>query len=208
LHKKLNMKILKILIILIGVINHSNTCKAQEIGKFRTDILLGISNPDDVFGVALSIEPKLNLVRSVTAGLRIGTGIFLNDIEHSTGYVNIDAVRNDYIMGVCDYYFYRRSNIGISIGGGIGLVRFSEVKTRSEELESIAFSLNPKLGTTIRLGADSGKFRVGVEYNLTTDSEIKGLDGYDGILYNDPIIDHSYIAIKLGFFIGGGHWEF
>lgn len=201
------MKIIKTLTLIVGLLMY-NICQAQEHGKFRTDILLGISNPSDVFGVYISLEPKYNVAERVIAGLRIGTGVFTQDIEYDQGYVSLDAIYNTYFMAVGDYYFYKRHGAGGYIGGGVGLVHIGEIKTHHFEIDPLTFEIDSKIGVVFRTGIETGKFRFGFEYNLIPETKIEGLNGYDNLsVYENPTITHSYFGIHLGMFIGGGKWE-
>ena len=72
------------------------------------------------------------------------------------------------------------------------------------EFESDDFSLEAgnKFGGALTAGFEAKKFRMGFEYNFIPKAKVETL-----IKGTDNKIRNSYLAVTVGFYLGGGTWK-
>ena len=170
--------------------------RAQDSGKFRTDIELGYAIQSGANGYLFSIEPKFNIAEDMNVGLRI-TSTYFNTSVFDPAYLEQSDVNSGSIAvgGTFDYYFDDLTGGSFTPYAGAG-VQYSVL---SNDYTNDA---EGKFGGLVRAGFEWGKLRVGAEYNVIPNSNYSDFYG-TGTAYNAT---NSYIGITVGVFIGGGRW--
>lgn len=170
--------------------------RAQESGKFRTDIELGYAAQSGANGYFVAIEPKFNIADDMNIGLRIASTYFNTTITDPIYFEQTDLDAGSLaIGGTFDYYFddLTGSSFTPFAGAGVQYAMLSNDYVTDGE---------GKIGGFVRLGFEWGKLRVGAEYNLIPSSAFVDTYG-SSYAYNTS---NSYIGITVGIFIGGGKW--
>ena len=176
-----NKKMKYLLVITIMVLGNISL-SAQEKGKVRVGLDLGYVFAKDGGGILFNLEPKYNLTDNSNIGLRLGTAA-------SVSASDVDA--NLSVLGTYDHYFNEgTSSVSPFLGGGLGVHIFGELEGKSG-------SIDAQFGGMIRGGAEFGKFRLALEYNIIPKSDI-GMG---------QSIDNSYFGASIGFYVGGGKWK-
>ncbi|MCK0178886.1 hypothetical protein MWU50_06260 [Flavobacteriaceae bacterium S0862] len=172
-------KLLAITFLILGIMS----IYGQEKGKFRVGLDLGYVFSQGQGGLLFSIEPKYNLTDNSNIGFRLGAA---SDISLIGG----DSVGS--LLGTYDYYFnIENPYFSPFLGAGLGLYF-------SERLRLFAPNISEnKLGVLIRGGAELGKFRITLEYNIIPKSDLESGEG----------TKNSYFGASVGFYIGGGKWK-
>ncbi|WP_010522657.1 hypothetical protein [Aquimarina agarivorans] len=182
--------------------------QAQTKGKVRVDFNLGYAIPQaGGGGLALSLEPKYNIADNMSVGLRFGTALLVKEVNvnESEETAEGEIGGNGSYLGTFEYNFNKgNSSFAPFVGAGVGYYSIANIgfdsntdpDTSSEELEA-----SGKFGGMVRAGFDWGKFRLGLEYNIVPESDLKDFN-------NETIgsTKNSYLGISLGFFLGGGKW--
>lgn len=184
----------------------TGTVKAQEVGTVRVGFDFGYTIPEGGGGISYAIEPKYNLQENMTIGLKLGAALMVKnaDIEGSDSEFEGKIAANGSYLGTFDYYFHKSGSFAPYVGGGIGLYRLAaiEVKVTDDVDESTSFDASSKFGGLIRFGFESGKFRMGAEYNLIPKSDLEDINGN---VVGESV--NNYLNIHLGFYLGGGKWS-
>jgi hypothetical protein len=178
---------------------------AQQQGAFRVGFDFGIAVPKGGAGLLAAIEPKYNIADNMNVGLRLGSAILAKEIEYNTSSEEVKAEVgvNAAMLLTYDYYLNKGGRSAFYIGGGAGFFGLANVKVDEENSpdEISTVGVNRKAGGMVRLGFESGKFRMGVEYNLIPETELQNMNGtIVGTSRN------SYAGMHMGFYFGGGKW--
>jgi hypothetical protein len=181
-------KLLSITFVILGILS----VNAQEKGKFRVGLDLGYVFAQEGGGALFSIEPKYNLTDNSNIGLRIGSAA-----SASEGDGDLEADANINILATYDYYFHSE-NSGISpfLGAGLGIFSLGDISTSGNN-NSLDGGLGTQFGGMIRGGAELGKFRIALEYNIIPKSDLEIGES----------VDNSYFGVSIGFYVGGGKWK-
>lgn len=180
---------------------------SQEKDKFRVGLDFGFVPTSGGGGAMFSIEPKFNLADNMNIGLRYGAAGIAKDIKTNDVNQSVSAKisANGSLVGTFDYYFHKSSSsFAPYVGAGIGYYSLANVELDNNNNTSQNYTpaTTGKMGGLIRAGFEWGKFRMGVEYNLISDSDLNDFDGnVVGTATN------SYAGIHLGFYLGGGKWD-
>lgn len=176
----------------IGIIIIANAQSERTFKPFKVDLALGYALPagsGSKGGALFAIEPKYALNDNLTLGLRMETALTVQG-DAANGEINNGAVKaSASYLATADYYFNTNS-FRPFVGGGAGIYTNASAKldqTTTEDMQS-----GSRFGFAPRAGFEYGHFRTAVEYNFA---------GKTGT------VNHNYLGVKLGFFIGGGRYE-
>jgi outer membrane protein X len=181
---------------------------AQEADKFRVGLELGCAIPKGGMGILFTLEPKYNLKDNLNVGIRWESAGMAKEVtvDQSNGVSKASISANTSFLGTIDYYFNKgNSAFAPYIGSGLGVYSLGNVSVSSSSNSDIAngLSIGSKFGGMVRTGFEAGKFRMGVEYNIVPASKY---DIVEGSLAGS--INNSYLGVSIGFFIGGGQWNY
>lgn len=172
-------KLLVITFFIFGIMS----INAQEKGKFRVGLDLGGVFSQGEGGLLVSIEPKYSLTDNSNLGLRLGA---------ATEISGIIADGSSSVLGTYDYYFNNEnSSFSPFLGAGLGLYFYERVSLFGSN------SSETKFGSLIRGGAELGKFRIALEYNILPKTNYESGES----------VKNSYFGASLGFYVGGGKWK-
>jgi outer membrane protein W len=170
--------------------------KAQNtrFKPFKVDIAAGYGLPSGAGskgGIVLALEPKYAVNEKFTIGLRLEGSASSKTIKALNGNILYDEVKvNRSALLTGDYFIQEGSNLRPFIGLGVGIYDLAALEFDNFDKNStLSISGVTKLGFAPRVGIETGHFRAAAEYNIAGK-------------YNN--INHDYLAIKVGFFIGGG----
>ncbi|WP_395049911.1 hypothetical protein [Flavobacterium sp.] len=194
-------KIILLVIIALAVANGYS----QKKGGFRVGLDLGYVPTGGGGGGMLSIEPKYNIKDNMNVGLRLGGAGIAKDIQENSTATSAEISANGSLVGTYDYYFHKSgsgSSFAPYIGGGVGYYSLANVKVDdTSSSDEISPAVTGLVGGLIRGGIEWAGFRMGLEYNFISDSDMEDLNGnFYGTAKN------SYLGIHIGFFVGGGKW--
>lgn len=187
--------------ILIGI---SYTAQAQEEGKFRGGLDLGIAIPGGGVGFLFDLELKYNLKQNMNVGFRYGSAAIAKAIELDSGeeFESAEISANNSYMATYDYYFVLGGAFNPFVGGGVGMYSLASVKAKDgDEFNSENLDVVNKFGGFIRGGFEASKFRLTMEYDFIGNSTLKDIEGNE---YGT--IKNGYFGITVGFYVGGGKW--
>jgi len=158
---------------------------AQEQGKFRGGFELGGLVPiEGKMGILLSLELKYNIKNNMNVGFQTE---FTSTMENKDNSESLNLFSVSY-----DYYFHEKNkSFSPFIGGGLGYYLSSALDAG----QGIRTNYNNPT-CFIRTGFEIGHFRTSLNYNFIRRKNVES--------YN---INHDYIAIHFGFYIGGGKWK-
>jgi hypothetical protein len=173
---------------------------AQEFKPFKVNVSLGYAHlmgKEASGGVLAAVEPKVGLGDNFDLGLRMELA-GANRIILFNGQSNKTEIKffGSYLLTGTIYL--SRSDFRPYIGAGAGVYRFAGA-TFDAVNDNEEYTLDPsqKFGSMIRGGFKAKHFNAGVEYNTVSPSKYN----IQGQMFEGK---NSYLAIKLGFDIGGG----
>ena len=172
----------------------TGTLQAQEQGKIRVGVDMGVAMPKGGAGFSYHIEPKYNIQDNMSVGLKVGGAFMAKELESADTKISA----NGSYIGTYDYYFHNSGKFAPYLGGGVGYFGLGNLEADvNTDLGSVStdVEVDSEIGGMIRGGFEAGKFRLGVEYMLIPKSEV-----------GDTEVSNSYLNIHFGFFIGGGRW--
>ena len=163
---------------------------AQEADKLRVGLETGLLVPyQGGVGLSGAFELKYNIQDKMNIGLRTETISFIKHKSYSAELFSISATY--------DYYFNSKNRL-FSPFGGVGLgYYFCNASDYSTDIDEEAHSKYNNPTCFLRLGAEIGKFRLSLAYNLIRKQN-------EANLYNR---NSDYISLYFGFYIGGGKWK-
>ena len=190
--KKLNLVIL--LLCAVAIVN------AQTFKPFKVDISTGYAIPSGTGakgGVLFAVEPKYAVMDALSLGLRFEVAVMARGTSDGQGSLSsIDVKASGSYLATGDYYF-TSNKVRPFAGAGVGI--FSLASASGDENTTAVSAASPKFGGMLRGGVELGHFRIGLEYNLVGNTDLKDVNNATvGTSKN------SYIGIKLGGVIGGG----
>ena len=182
---------------------------AQRTNKIRVGIDLGYTVPKGGGGLLFAIEPKFNLTNNLNVGFRLGSALMAKEVGATNPTEGLSSLKgtvsgNSFYLATVEHFFNKRNrSFAPYIGAGLGLhkiaaVSFDDALLKEKGIDKgITLASENKMGGLVRAGFESGKFRLGAEYNIVPESK-----------YNEgrASASNSYLGIHLGFFIGGGRW--
>ena len=165
--------------------------QAQSFKSFKVDFATGYAIPSGSGakgGVVMAIEPKYNINDQITVGLRMEAALMAGvEVDPATGEMKSGSVKALATYSATGDYFFSANSFRPFAGVGAGL--FSVASVNADANGTGEATAGQKFGFTPRAGFEFGHFRAALEYNLV---------GKTGTYSN------NYMAIKLGFFAGGG----
>jgi len=186
------MKKIYLAAIAIGAVIFGNAQTERTFKPFKVDIALGYALPSgsgSKAGALFAIEPKYALNDNLTLGLRMegaatAQGTVVNG-EMNQGNVKLSSS----YLATADYFF-NTNRFRPFVGAGAGI--YSNASANLDAQTSDEVKTGSRFGFAPRAGFELGHFRTAIEYNVAGKT---------------ASVDHNYLGIKLGFFIGGGRYE-
>ncbi|MBS1626811.1 MAG: hypothetical protein JSR09_04875 [Bacteroidetes bacterium] len=162
----------------------NNEVSSKKFKAFKFDIGIGYATPSNgssnaVGGFTFTLEPHYRLSDALAVGLRFeGAALGFKDLSNN---VTVSVLSSYCATG--EYYF---SNNGFRpfAGAGFGIFTQQSVTVNSGSSTTVTTPGQSNFGFFPRLGFETGHFRMSGEYN--------------------SVDNGGYIALKLGFFFGGG----
>jgi hypothetical protein len=193
---------------MVGLLMTFSKVMAQEEGKFRVGLDLGLPVPNSGgLGFLFYLEPKYNIKDNMNIGFRIGGAAMLRDLvyfSNSSGGTAKLGLNGSFAL-TYDYYFKSEGkNFAPFVGAGLGWMTFAaiEVDTSIDPDDIGTLSANSSIAPFIRAGFEAGKFRLSLDYNFVPKSDLINLQG--NVIGESS---NSYLGIALGFYVGGGKWR-
>ncbi|WP_339841989.1 hypothetical protein [uncultured Maribacter sp.] len=206
----IQIKILRNKILLfIFLIVCSHTFFAQEKNSFKVGVDFGAAIASDI-GVLMAVEPKYNINENNSIGLRLGVAFLLGrNIGEPMNFQYIIeeglSLHETYSLAATFDRYIGKSNSRFQpfIGGGISYYKLSkvnQVSTVDNSNLNLASTTKVKgqMGLLVRGGFETGKFRLGLEFNMIPKSKIR--------LSNDDVagsVKDSYFGVSIGCIFGG-----
>lgn len=173
---------------------------AQTFKPFKVDLSTGYAIPSGKGakgGVLFALEPKYAVMDNLSVGLRFEAAVMARGSSNASGdEIEVDVKASGSYLATADYYF-TENTVRPFAGAGVGI--FSLASASGDETTVGVSAAKSKFGGMLRAGTEIGHFRIGFEYNLVGNTDLKDETGATvGTSKN------SYIGIKLGAVIGGG----
>lgn len=162
-----------------------------------------LSSAENLSGF-LNVEPKVKIAKNTFVGLRVNT--VLNSQKISNHNPAQYQMRDKYDNGgfsfvpTLDRYFYEKRIAGkffrpyLGLGAGVYLMtKYIDVfsyATRNEFLVEV----DKQAGALFRAGLESGRLRLGLEYNLLRKAKIQLPNGQQ-----IGTVNNSYLGLSFGF---------
>ncbi len=177
----------------IGLVSYAQDAASKTPAKnykaFKVDVGLGYAFPSGgggtKAGVTFTVEPHYRLNDALALGLRFEGAALGYSSTSATGNSEVKvSVLNSYCA--TGEYYLKPSGFRPFVGAGAGIYTAASIaaSTSTGGAAVVSPSLS-KFGFFPRVGFETGHFRMSSEYNLVGS-------------------DVSYLAIKIGFFFGGG----
>jgi outer membrane protein X len=154
---------------------------------FKVDISVGGVIPQTFFegylggGILFAIEPKYALRDQWNIGLRFEAAL-ATTAETSDGDIELAGW-----LGTVDYFF-NNNKVRPFIGAGLGLYAYTVPEDQLADPNT--YEGENLFGGIIRGGFEMGHFRLGIEYNMVSESQ-----------YSKK---NDYLGLKAGVCLGGG----
>ena len=163
----------------------TNFSFAQETGKLRTGVEIGYlySQSSTIGSLLGAAELKYNFQNNMNIGLKV-EGADLTGCGCHGNKITLFSTTYDY------YFHYTGKQSSRFIGTGLGYY-FGKKYDLEEQTK---YYNNPTC--FIRFGYEIRKFRMSLAYNLLIIP--KDIDPYQ---------NNNYIALNIGFYLGGGKWK-
>jgi outer membrane protein X len=176
---------------------------AQEYKPFKVNLSGGYARPMGSGlsgGGVTSVEPKYGISDNLDLGLRLEAAYVARGVTYNSTMLSGDvaAIGSSLLTGT---YLFGQGNTRPYIGLGVGAFRVTSGGTitvvENQTPYEATFVTENKVGGMARAGIKANHFVFGVEYNLVQPTSTK---------FVNSSIDskNSYVAVKLGFDIGGG----
>lgn len=189
----------KKLLFLIVLSSFFNLVAQQSQGiKLRIEPGLILSSGSENIELLLNIEPKIEISENIAIGMRFGIALNAQEFKSISSDFFIDDESDNAVISFTptfDYYL-NDEKYRPYLGLGLGYYVFSyvDLSRRNGSGEVLEGSMSNKLGFLIRGGFESGKTRIGLEYNLIPKADIE--------IPNNEIIGEVksvYLGISIGF---------
>lgn len=164
------------------------------------------SSDSEGLGLLFYIEPRLEVVDHVFAGVRFGFALNANQFEHVDIFEHAFDTRFDnavFAVVPAVYYYFDALNwndrtIVPYLGAGLGYYLLSGVEVlETNSIGRIAVDVPNRVGLHLRGGVEFRKLRLGVEYNLMKKADAEILDAQ-----KVGTVDNRYWAFSVGYLIG------
>lgn len=179
--------------LLIGAVVFVNAQAEQKTFKpFKVDIAVGYALPSgsgSKAGALFAVEPKYALNDNLTVGLRMEAALTAQGQIVNGVMDQGDVKASSSYLATADYFF-NTNRLRPFVGAGAGI--YSNASANIDPTISDNVKAGSRFGFAPRAGFEIGHFRTAVEYNVA---------GKTGT------VNHNYLGIKLGFFIGGGRYN-
>ncbi len=183
---------------------------AQESVNLKLGIEAGIlplSEDTENLGLFLNVEPKINIFENTFLGVRFGLVINSHVFENSNSfeYLIEESFDNAIFSFVPTIDYYLNDNqYRPYIGGGVGLhLQANPIEvfpiTSSFSEAVIDGKVKKRIGFLVRGGFETGKLRIGIEYNFVPKVDIE--------IPNGEIVgtvENHYVGLSIGVMFGGG----
>lgn len=197
------------LLAIIFLIICSHTFFAQEKNSFKVGLELGGALASHV-GVLMCVEPKYNINENNSIGLRLGVtfvlGRNINESINSQYIIEEGlSLHETYSLAATFDRYLGKSNSRFQpfVDGGISYFKLSKLNQVSTidnsnvNLASVT-KVEGQIGLLLRGGFETGKFRLGLEFNMIPKSKIHLPNGDVVISVQD-----SYLGASIGCIFGG-----
>lgn len=193
------MKRVSLVILLLCAIAVVN---AQEFKPFKVDVSAGYAIPSGKGakgGALFVVEPKYAVMDALSLGLRMEIAVMARgyDLNGTSASSSVDVKAAGSYLLTGDYYFTSNTARPFA-GAGVGL--FSLAAASANQNDGSIAAAKSKFGGMLRAGVEISHFRVGLEYNLVGNTDLKSVTDNSTIGSSK----NSYIGIKIGAVIGGG----
>ena len=179
--------------IAIGSVVFTNAQSEQTFKPFKVDIAAGYALPSgqgSKAGALLAIEPKYALNDNFSLGLRMEMALTAQ-VSGSNTNTSADVKGSGSYLATVDYYF-NTNGFRPFIGGGAGIFTNASATANATSESTSEIKQGSQFGFAPRAGFETGHFRTAIEYNVAGKTEN---------------VNHNYVGIKIGFFLGGGRYE-
>lgn len=199
--------------LLLLFIAASFAAQAQDYKPVKVGIGLGYASPGGdgaKGGVLFYLEPAYRVTDQIAVGLRLESAVMARGTSitatSTTTSVDLDvSATGSYTVN--GQYYFSNNTFRPFAGLGLGLYSLAAVKasTSGSSTTSSITASTSEFGFYPRLGFDAGHFTMQVEYNIipATKSQISISTG-TGFTTATSESKNNYLAIKAGFFFGGG----
>lgn len=167
---------------------------AQEQGKIRGSINIGLTAPVQGFGLCSDLQLGYNLTNNMTAGIK-GGGTLM--VRMPTISCMAEFAGNFLCLGTFTYFYPLGAFV---LYGGIGLGAYP-LWAFAEGTDNLRIDVHTKFGGMLTGGFEIGIFKMGFEYNL-----IPKWKKQPSAFRNIPV-ENTYLAATIGVRIGGGRWK-
>ena len=173
---------------------------AQQQGKVRGGLDLGVCVPRGGGGICMDIPIGYNIRDNMNVGIK-GGAAFMAKVDPFGDTGSLSANVN--LLGTFTYFFSSgESSFAPFVGGGTGIYAVGGLSVGTND---VSVELGPRIGVLLTAGFELSKFRMAAEYNIVTRSAVKV--NSTGVEVENSYIKNSYLAITVGFYIGGGKWK-
>ncbi|MBP1676272.1 MAG: Protein of unknown function precursor [Bacteroidetes bacterium] len=187
---------MKKVFLIVSVLLFAFTLSAQEAGKIRGGLDVGFSLPKGGGGFCYDLNLAYNITDNMNAGIRYGSAIMAKTVGEESAELSANAC----YLGTFNYYFNNgSSSFAPFVGAGMGYYALGKI-SMSDDDTSVGGA--GKFGGLITAGFELSKLRFGVEYNLIPKTEVQAILGG-----TTTKVSNSYLAITIGFYLGGGKWK-
>lgn len=177
-------------VLAIGAVIFANAQSEQTFKPFKVDIAFGYALPSgegSKAGGLFALEPKYALNDHLTLGLRMEAALTAQGVAANEN-TNADVKASGSYLATADYYL-STNRFRPFIGAGAGIYTNASANANAYTQSTTEVQSGSRFGFAPRAGFEVGHFRAAVEYNVA------------GKTAN---VNHNYLGIKLGFFLGGG----
>lgn len=178
--------------VVIAAVVFTNAQTEQTFKPFKVDIAAGYALPSgggSKGGALFAIEPKYALNDNLALGLRIEAALTAQGNFTNNEMSNGDVKASSSYLATADYFFNTNS-FRPFIGAGAGI--FTNASANLNVQSTGEVKSGSKFGFAPRIGFETGHFRTAIEYNVAGKT---------------ATVDHNYLGLKIGFFLGGGRYE-
>jgi outer membrane protein W len=162
--------------------------QSESYKAFKVDVGFGYAIPSGGSGtkggISFTIEPHYRLTDEIAVGVRFEGAAIGVVTEDANGESNVDVSLLNSYCATGEYYF-KKSGFRPFAGAGLGIFTQSSVSINTGGGDPITVPGVNKFGFFPTLGFEAGHFRMSGSYNILGE-------------------DASYLAFKIGFFLGGG----
>jgi outer membrane protein X len=184
---------MKKIIVIAAMAVMATSMFAQQEGKIRGSLNLGTTIHSGI-GFCFDAQLGYNIADNMTVGAKYGWAAMIKGDDN-----NAKAQANVGYLATFTYFLNPGGGKFAPFGGaGLGAYTIASAAGGDGYASAEAGTV---FGGMLTAGFEIGAFRLAVEYNLIPSSKVKAIVGN-----NTKEISNSYLAITLGFKIGGGKW--